>query len=57
MVFGHNNALTTIANTYGNEYIENITTSGYVELHFEISRWKNLNVGETKKIVFPKHLK
>jgi len=57
LIFGHNNALTAIANTYGNQYIENITTSGFVEIHFEISSWKNLNVGETKKIVFPKHLK
>ena len=57
MVFGHNNALTTIANTYGNEYIDNITTSGFVEIHFDTSTWKNIDVGTTKKIVFPKHLK
>jgi phosphohistidine phosphatase len=57
MVFGHNNALTTIANNLGNEYIDNLTTSGYVELHFETSSWTNLSLGETKKIVFPKHLK
>ncbi|MBQ0768217.1 MAG: histidine phosphatase family protein, partial [Bizionia sp.] len=53
LIFGHNNALTSIVNTYGSEYVDNVTTTGFVEIHFEISSWKNLNKGETKKIVFP----
>ncbi|TYB70052.1 histidine phosphatase family protein [Bizionia saleffrena] len=57
MVFGHNNALTAIANNFGNEYIANVPTSGFLEIHFETSSWKNLTMGQTKKIVFPKHLK
>jgi phosphohistidine phosphatase len=57
MVFGHNYALTNFVNTYGNTHIENVTTSGYVKINFEINNWKNLGRGKTEKIVFPKHLK
>ncbi|WP_290470797.1 histidine phosphatase family protein [Lacinutrix sp. MedPE-SW] len=57
LIFGHNYALTNIANTYGNTYIENITTSGFVEIHFNIDSWSQIKKGETKTILFPKHLK
>ena len=32
MIFGHNHAYTHIANSLGNTYIENVPTSGLVEL-------------------------
>jgi len=57
MIFGHNYALTNLVNKLGNIYIENVTTSGFVEINFETNSWKNLPKGKTEKIVFPKHLK
>lgn len=57
LIFGHNYALTNIANSLGDVSIANITTSGFVEIHFEENSWKNIKKGETKKILFPKDLK
>ena len=57
MLFGHNYALTNFVNKYGDIYIENVTTSGFVKITFESDSWKNLGKGKTEKIVFPKHLK
>ncbi len=57
MVFGHNYAITNFVNTYGNKYIENVPTSGFVEIHFDESSWKILKKGKTERIVFPKDLK
>ncbi|APX99971.1 SixA phosphatase family protein [Lacinutrix venerupis] len=57
MIFGHNYALTNFVNNYGDIKVENVTTSGFVKINFEIDSWKNLNRGKTEKIVFPKHLK
>ena len=57
MIFGHNYAITNIVNTYGNKYIENVPTSGFVEIHFDTTSWKAIKKGETKRIVFPKNLK
>lgn len=57
LIFGHNSALTNIANAYGSKAIDNITTSGFVEIHFATDKWENIKKGETKTILFPKHLK
>ena len=57
LIFGHNYALTNFANKFGDVLIENVTTSGFVKISFDNCSWKNLCKGQTKKIVFPKHLK
>jgi phosphohistidine phosphatase len=57
MVFGHNHALTSIVNTYGNIYIDNLPTCGLVILKFDIECWSELNQGETMKMIFPRDLK
>ena len=57
LLFAHNYALTNFVNAYGSTYIDNVTTSGFVKINFEIKSWRNLNKGQTTKIVFPKHLK
>ncbi|WP_290699283.1 hypothetical protein [Lacinutrix sp.] len=36
MVFGHNYALTNFVNKYGDKYIENVITSGFIKIVFEI---------------------
>ncbi|WP_452222821.1 SixA phosphatase family protein [Lacinutrix chionoecetis] len=57
MIFGHNYALTNFVNRFGDINVENVTTSGFVTIKFDIDSWKNLSRGSTEKIVFPKHLK
>lgn len=57
MVFGHNSAFTNIANSLGNIQIENITTSGYVHIAFNVNEWSTLVAGTTEQILFPKQIR
>ncbi len=57
MIFGHNYALTNLCNSLGNIAIDNVTTSGFVQIEFEQNSWRTIKNGKTTKIVFPKHLK
>jgi phosphohistidine phosphatase len=57
MIFGHNHAFTSIANLYGNQYIDNLPTAGVVVIEFEIDKWQNICVGKTLTTVFPKSLR
>lgn len=57
MIFGHNNALTSISNIFGDVYIDNLPTSGLVKLNFDINDWKDLKQGTTECIIIPKELK
>ncbi|MBF6607124.1 MAG: histidine phosphatase family protein [Flavobacterium sp.] len=57
ILFGHNEAITNFVNKFGDTYIENVTTSGFVLLIFDTSDWKNISKGRTSKIIFPRDLK
>lgn len=57
MIFGHNHAFTSIANSFGTEYIENVPTSGLFKLDFSINSWSELNQGVTSLTIFPRDLK
>ncbi|MGG7035987.1 MAG: SixA phosphatase family protein [Flavobacterium sp.] len=57
ILFGHNSAITDFVNKFGDTFIENIPTSGFVSINFEIDSWMDLKKGKTKRIVFPKDLK
>ncbi len=57
MIFGHNHAFTSIVNLYGSEKIDNLPTAGLVCIEFDISSWKNINVGKTLLKIFPKSLR
>ena len=57
MIFGHNHALTAIANTYGDTYIDNIPTCGVVIIKFNISNWSQLAPGKIVKTIFPRDFK
>ncbi|RDY58349.1 SixA phosphatase family protein [Flagellimonas nanhaiensis] len=57
MIFGHNYAFTSLVNTWGDEYIENVPTSGLVHIKFKTDDWAKISKGTTEKIIFPKHLK
>lgn len=57
LFFGHNYALTNLVNSLGSVAISNVSTSGFVQIDFNISNWKNIKKGETKLTVFAKDLK
>ncbi|GLU45464.1 histidine phosphatase family protein [Allomuricauda sp. NBRC 101325] len=56
-IFGHNYAFTSLANTWGDQYIENVPTAGLVHITFNVDDWSKIATGTTKQTVFPKHLK
>ncbi len=57
MLFGHNHAFTHLANAWGNQYIDNVPTTGCVHLRLEAKRWSEVDKGQTLQAIFPKHLK
>ncbi|RSK38524.1 SixA phosphatase family protein [Mangrovimonas spongiae] len=57
MVFGHNYGLTSIINTLGNKYIDNLPTSGLVVMSFETDNWKSIQNGHTVLTLFPKNFR
>lgn len=57
MIFGHNHAFTSLTNSFGDAYIDNLPTSGLVMIDFEVDTWKEVSVGTTKMILTPKDYK
>ena len=57
LVFGHNYAFTTLANTLGDSCIENVPTAGLVQLTFQEDNWSGIAEGKTEKQIFPKQLR
>jgi phosphohistidine phosphatase len=57
MIFGHNHAITAFVNTYGDNYIDNVPTSGVVVIQLGIDKWHDLNHGKTLYSIFPRDLK
>lgn len=57
LIIGHNNALTNIANGYGNRKISNISTCGLVSIEFDCEKWTAIAKGETIFSIFPKELR
>ena len=55
-VFGHNHALTSICNVFGDKSIDNLPTSGVVIIHFNVKSWAKIERGNTELIIFPKQL-
>jgi len=54
IIFGHNPAITDFVNEFGNVYVDNVTTCGFVSMVFEQSQWSILAKGKVQKIIFPK---
>ena len=54
MIFGHNHAFTSLTNSLGDTYIDNLPTSGLVMINFDINQWHKINQGTTKMILTPK---
>jgi phosphohistidine phosphatase len=57
ILFGHNEAITNFVNKFGDVFVDNVPTSGFVSIQFETDSWKKINNGKTQKIIFPKDLK
>lgn len=56
ILFGHNEAITNFVNKFGNIYVENVSTSGFVSITFDTNSWKDISNGKTTKVLFPKDL-
>jgi phosphohistidine phosphatase len=57
ILFGHNEAITNFVNKFGDVFIDNVATSGFVSMKFNTDNWQNIQSGKTVKIIFPKDLK
>ena len=57
ILFGHNEAITNFVNKFGDIYIDNVPTAGFVSLEFEAENWERIKKGKTKKLIFPKKIK
>ncbi len=57
ILFGHNEAITNFVNKFGDVFIDNVPTSGFVSLEFDVDSWEKIKKGKTKKTIFPKDLK
>ncbi len=56
ILFGHNSAITDFVNKFGDIFIDNVPTSGYVSIIFECEDWDKINKGKTDKIIFPRDI-
>ncbi len=56
ILFGHNEAITNFVNKFGNKFIDNVPTSGFVLIKFEKDNWNNINNGKTIVTIFPKEI-
>ena len=54
ILFGHNNAITDFVNKFGDIFIDNVPTAGFVSIIFETNNWKTITKGTTIKILFPR---
>ncbi len=56
LIFGHNPAWTTIANTFSDEYIPNIPTAGIFKIASTIDSWKEFDEqnGKFDALYYPK---
>ncbi|QSS96758.1 SixA phosphatase family protein [Psychroflexus sp. ALD_RP9] len=57
MIFGHNPAITDVANQLGHQLFNNIPTTGLVQLTFEVDNWSQIAEGKTQFYLFPKNLR
>lgn len=57
ILFGHNDAITKFVNMFGDKPIENVPTSGVVQIDFLNEHWKDINKGITQKLFFPKQIR
>jgi phosphohistidine phosphatase len=57
ILFGHNAAITNFVNKFGDIFIENVPTSGFIWIKFESQDWKLIKKGNIHKVLFPRDFK
>ncbi len=57
MVFGHNNAITSVVNQLGDRKIDNVSTAAFTAITFEQDTWAAIKDGITQHYIKPKQLK
>lgn len=57
ILFGHNEAITDFVNKFGDVFVDNVPTSGFVSINFDTDSWKDIRQGKIQKMVFPRDLK
>jgi len=55
-IFGHNNAFTALANTWGDGHIDNLPTAGLVHIIFDGDRWATISKGRIQRLLLAKQL-
>lgn len=53
-LFGHNSAITDFVNKFGDRYIENVPTSGWVTIEFDCENWSQIQKGITVRFRTPR---
>lgn len=54
VLFGHNDAITKFVNKFGDVHIDNVPTSGVVQISFDEENWTDIKKGKTLNVLFPK---
>lgn len=57
MIFGHNPAMTGVANSLGDQHFTNIPTTGLCMIEFKSDDWQGVKNGKTLLYLFPKNLR
>ncbi len=57
MVFGHNPAITEVVNSLGDQFFDNVPTTGLCIIEFNVNSWKNIKEGKTILYLFPRNLR
>ncbi|NND16324.1 MAG: histidine phosphatase family protein [Eudoraea sp.] len=57
LIFGHNFAFTNVANQWGSVRIDNVPTSGLVQLQSDVDEWKEIRGAKTVNTIFPKYIR
>ena len=56
ILFGHNPCFTHFINTFTDDYLDNLWTSGVAIMQFEQVEWSKLRKGKLKHLVNPKEI-
>jgi len=56
ILFGHNNAITDFVNKFGDVFIDNVPTAGFVTITFDTDSWSKINKGKTIEIIVPRDI-
>lgn len=52
ILFGHNSAIADFVNKFGDKFVDDVPTSGFVSIIFETTSWNMITRGNTDTILF-----